>query len=285
MMKKHFTINHFDYLQKIGLGLYHPRKTFFQQRHPSIRILIVLSLLSAITFCNSMIAIGFFFLLFIVLFLICKIPFQPIMTTLQTTFVFILFIFIVQVLFHQPQPQSILLFNWQFIYIYDTALSGGLRMLLRMLTLITCIIFFNATISNLEMQQGLEMILRPLQNAGVDTNPFALAAQIMLRFLPILALRMEQIAKSQAARGAEWDAAKGGLFKRLQLFFPFLIPLFVSSLQQAERTTEAIISRAYGVSRIRSHYYRYSFNFSDLVFLILALTLAYLGLFPPLKLF
>lgn len=278
-------MDNFNYLQKIGLGLYIPGNSFFQQRHPSIRILAMLSLITAITFCNSVITISFFLLLLIILFLICKIPLQPIGSTLRTSFLFILLIIFVQVLFHRPQAQSGLLFHWNFINLYDTALSNGLKMLLRILTLITCIIFANATISNLEMQQGLEMILRPLQKVGIDTNPIVLAVQIMLRFLPILALRMEQIAKSQAARGAEWDAAKGGPIKRLRLFFPFLIPLFVSSLQQAERTTEAIISRAYGVKRMRTHFYRHTLNTSDMVLLGLTLALAYWALSPPLKLF
>ncbi len=221
----------------------------------------------------------------IILFLTCKIPLIPIATTLRTSFIFILLIMVVQILFHRPQAQSTLLFHWNFINIYDTALVEGSKMLLRILTLITCIIFANATISNLEMQQGLEMMLRPLQKIGVDTNSIVLAMQIMLRFLPILALRMEQIAKSQAARGAEWDAAKGGLVKRLRLFFPFLIPLFVSSLQQAERTTEAIVSRAYGLRRMRTHFYRHALTASDMVLLALALAMFYWGLFPPFKLF
>ncbi len=278
-------MDNFDYLQKIGLGLYVPGNSFFHQRHPSIRILAILMLLIAITFCNSIITIGIFLLLLITLFLICKIPLRPIGATLRTSFFFILLIMIVQVLFHRPQAQSTLLFQWNFINLYDTALREGLKMVLRILTLITCITFANATISNLEMQQGLEMILQPLQKIGFDTNPIVLAVQIMLRFLPILAQRMEQIAKSQAARGAEWDATKGGLIKRLRLFFPFLIPLFVSSLQQAERTTEAIISRAYGVSRIRTHFYRYTLNTSDLLFLALVMSIVYLGLLPPFKVF
>lgn len=278
-------MDNFDYQQKIGLGLYVPGNSFFQRRHPSIRILAILMLLTAITFSNSIFTIILFLLLLILLFLTCKIPLKPITTTLRTSFLFILLIMVLQVLFHRPQAQSILLFHWNFINLYDTALVEGLKMLLRILTLIACIIFANATITNLEMQQGLEIILRPLQKIGIDTNPTVLAVQIMLRFLPILALRMEQIAKSQAARGAEWDAAKGGLVKRLRLFFPFLIPLFVSSLQQAERTTEAIISRAYGVSHIRTHFYRHTLNASDLVLLALVLSIVYLGLFPPLKLF
>ena len=278
-------MDNFDYLQKIGLGLYIPGNSFFQQRHPSIRILAILMLLTAITFSNSIFTIILFLLLLILLYLTCKIPLKPIATTLRTSFFFILLIMIVQVFFHRPQAQPTLLFHWNFINLYDTALVEGLKMLLRILTLITCIIFANATISNLEMQQGLEMILLPLQKIGIDTNPIVLAVQIMLRFLPILAQRMEQIAKSQAARGAEWDAAKGGLIKRLRLFFPFLIPLFVSSLQQAERTTEAIISRAYGVSRRRTHFYHHTFNASDLALLTLALVMTYWGLFPPLKLF
>lgn len=278
-------MDNFDYLQKIGLGLYVPGNSFFHQRHPSIRILAIFLLLTAITFSNSIFTIILFLSLLILFFLTCKIPLKPVATTLRTSLFFILLIMIVQVLFHRPQEQSTLLFQWNFIKLYDTALSEGLKMMLRILTLITCIIFANATISNLEMQQGLEMILQPLQKIGVDTNPIVLAVQIMLRFLPILAQRMEQITKAQAARGAEWDTAKGGLIKRLRLFFPFLIPLFVSSLQQAERTTEAIISRAYGVSRIRTHFYRYALTASDLVVLALALAMAYWGLFPPFKLF
>lgn len=278
-------MNSFDFIQTNSLGFYIPGNSFFHQRHPSIRIIIIFLLLIAITFCNSIIGISSILLLFTALFLSCKIPLQPIWTTLKNSLFFILLIAVVQLLFYRPPPQSTVILKWEFIHLYDTALKEAATMVLRILTLITGIIFANSTLSSLEIQQGLEMILRPLQKLKVDTNQIILTVQIMLRFLPILAMRMELIAKSQASRGAEWDSPKGGLIKRLRLFFPFLIPLFISSLQQAEKTTEAIISRAYGLSRIRTHFYRYTLKASDLALLAFTLIAAYLVLFPPVSIF
>ena len=278
-------MSQFDYLQKIGLDLYVPGESFFHLRHPSIRIIAFILLIIAITLCDSIIWIGFFLLLLMASFLTSKISIQPILQTTRSGLFFILLIVILQIVIHQAKPGSELVLQWMFIRIYDTALIEGCKTFLRIITLISCIVFFSSIISSLEINHGMEMIFRPLQKIGINTSSINLVIQIMLRFLPILAIRMEEISKSQASRGAEWDAPRGGFMKRIRLFFPFIIPLFISSLQQVERTTDAIISRAYGLKTRRTHYYQYTINFNDFLLLGSALLIVYLGLFPPLKLF
>lgn len=277
-------MNSFDYLQKIEFGSYIPGESFFHKRNPGIRLAAFLVMLFTITFCNSIIGIGIFLLLLIATFLICKIPLQPIFRTLRSGILFILFIVILRIVIHTPQTHSILIWNWSIVHIYDTAIIEGFKVLLRLITLITCISFFSSIISSLEIIHGMEMLLSPLQKLGLNTNTMIMIVQIMLRFLPILAIRMEEISKSQASRGLEWDAPKGGLLKRIRLFFPLIIPLFISSLQQSERTTDAIISRAYGLKDKRSHYYRYSLNASDIVLITLVLVISTICLFPPISL-
>jgi energy-coupling factor transport system permease protein len=131
-----------------------------------------------------------------------------------------------------------------------------------------------SVLSTLEMNHGLELILRPLRVIGLRTDSLVMVLQIMLRFLPLLAIRMEQIAKSQASRGAAWDKGRGGIFKRIRLVLPLIIPLFLSSLQQAERTADAMLCRAYGVMPERSHYYEYRTTIADTLLLVAGIILA-----------
>lgn len=106
-----------------------------------------------------------------------------------------------------------------------------------------------------------------------------MAVQIMLRFIPFLAINAEKIAKSQASRGADWDSSKWGIFRRARQFLPLIIPLFSVSLQQADILTNAMLARGYGSNTNRTGLQEYRFTWKDLLFLILSVCAAWLILF------
>jgi len=104
----------------------------------------------------------------------------------------------------------------------------------------------------------------------------------MLRFIPMLALSAEKIAKSQASRGAEWDKRGGSILSRARRVFPLILPLFSGSLRQAETLVDAMLARSFGSSYDHTSLRSYALTPTDAVFMILTILCATAILFSPL---
>ena len=49
---------------------------------------------------------------------------------------------------------------------------------------------------------------------------FIVSIEIAIRFIPILTITAERIAKAQASRGASWGVGKGNLYTRVRQVIP-----------------------------------------------------------------
>lgn len=271
----------FEYLRSIGIGYYYPGESFLHRRDARIKILFFGIFILSVTLTNSLYRLLFGLLVACLGFWMAKIPILPCLRTMRTALPFILILLILQLILHNFNAGSDPLWKWGIFTVYESALFSALRIVVRFFTLILVLGLMTAVLSTLEMNHGLEMLFRPLERLGVRTDMLVMVVQIMLRFLPLLALRMEEIAKSQAARGAEWDSGKGGIRKRVKLALPLIIPLFLHTLQQAERIADAMLCRGYGLHPVRSHYYEYKIGFADLLFLLIGLGISGIILYSP----
>ncbi len=271
----------FEYLRSIGIGYYYPGKSFLHLRDARIKVAVFSLLIIAVACTTSLSGLLLGFLLTCLGFGLAEVSLIPSMRTIRSVLPFILFLIILQVLFQRSVEGSALLWHWKFINIYTGTLFSVLNLLIRFTTLILLLGLMTSVLSTLEMNHGLELLLRPLEKLGIHTETLVMTIQIMLRFLPLLALRMEEIAKSQAARGASWDEGKGGIFKRIRLVLPLIIPLFLNTLQQSERVADAMVCRGYGMNATRSHYYEYHITNLDILFLLVGLGIILGILFLP----
>ena len=123
-------------------------------------------------------------------------------------------------------------------------LAGGM-LLLRFSVLVLGISFATQVLSTSELAHGLEKLFDPLERVGLPIHDGVMALVVAVRFLPFLAQSAERIAKAQAARGAEWAQARGGLFGRVRMLLPLLVPIFVTSLRRAETMALAMDARGY----------------------------------------
>jgi len=271
----------FEYLRSIGIGYYYPGSSFFHQRDARIKILFFSILILAAAVTTSLTGLLLAFLLTCLCFWLARVSLIPSLRTIRSVVPFLLFLIILQAVFFRPDENSILLWQWKFIKIYSDTLFSAIILLIRFLALILLLGLMTSVLSTLEMNHGLELLMRPLEKIGIRTEGLVMVIQIMLRFLPLLALRMEEIAKSQAARGAGWDEAKGDIFKRIRLVFPLIVPLFLNTLQRSERVADAMLCRGYGMNVKRTHYYEYHISCRDILFLAAGLGIAALVLFLP----
>jgi energy-coupling factor transport system permease protein len=75
---------------------------------------------------------------------------------------------------------------------------------------------------------------------------------IALRFVPIIALELENITKAQASRGASFGSGRGGPIAKARAYIPIFVPVIIRALERAELLVEAMEARCYvGEGRTR----------------------------------
>lgn len=97
--------------------------------------------------------------------------------------------------------------------------------------------------SLVDLTDGSEALLAPLQKIGVPVNGIVMVLVIAFKFVPIFITEIERLMKAQAARGVRFD--QGNFIKRTAKLAPLLIPLFLSGFRRAEVLTTAMEARCY----------------------------------------
>lgn len=99
------------------------------------------------------------------------------------------------------------------------------------------------TTSPVQLTDGLERVMRPLEALHFPAGDVAMMLTIALRFIPTTAQEAEKIIVAQTARGARFD--EGGPVRRARAFVPVMVPLFVNLFRRAEDLALAMESRCY----------------------------------------
>jgi len=81
-----------------------------------------------------------------------------------------------------------------------------------------------------DLADGLNTLLRPLEVIKVPVEEFSLIMTIALRFIPVLADEADRILKAQKARGLNLS---GNVLRRIEKLVPIVIPLFVSAFMKS----------------------------------------------------
>lgn len=132
-------------------------------------------------------------------------------------------------------------------------LLTGLFFVLRIVLLMVGTSLITLTTSPVELTDGLERVMRPLERVRVPVGELAMMFTIALRFIPTTAEEAEKIVVAQSARGARFDS--GSVFARARAYIPVLVPLFVNLFRRADDLASAMEARCYrgGAGRTRLH--------------------------------
>lgn len=118
----------------------------------------------------------------------------------------------------------------------------------RTIALVAVIGLFTSVTSESQSMHGLEDLLSPLARLGLPARRASLAAGIVFRFIPIVALELESIVKAQASRGADFGSGRGGPIAKARAYLPLFVPVTVRALERAERMAIAMDARCYSES-------------------------------------
>ncbi|MBN1936148.1 MAG: energy-coupling factor transporter transmembrane protein EcfT [Anaerolineae bacterium] len=238
-------MSEFEFLGNVTIGQYLPTGSSFHRLDPRAKIIIFVFALGGLVTCASL--IGMIAVLFLVIgvLALARIPLRYALRGLRPVLPFLILLALMQVFALPANDVPPVLWQWWRLTVTVVDLQMAALALTRFVALILVISLFSFAMRTVELTHGVEHLLRPLQRWGLPAHELALIVLIALRFVPLLAMETERLAKAQASRGADFGSGKGNVFKRAVRLLPLLVPLFLTALHRAEALALAMEARCY----------------------------------------
>jgi energy-coupling factor transport system permease protein len=169
---------------------------------------------------------------------------------------------------------------WEFgpLRITSFGLVNAVFVFCRFVLIIFMSTLLTLTTTPLEIADGIEALMMPLNKLKVPVYEIALVLSIALRFVPTLMDETEKIMNAQRSRGVNFG--EGSLLQQIKAVIPLLIPLFVSSFNRAEDLATAMEARGYQGGAGRTKYRQMIWSVKDtlalIVFLLVTVLLVWL---------
>lgn len=166
-------------------------------------------------------------------------------------------------------------FNYQMIITSDALLRGGF-IFVRIISVMMIASLLTFTTSTIELNDGLESVLKPFKYIGLPVSTIAMMLSLTLRSIPTLLEETGRIMKAQTSRGVDFKESK--LRDKIMQIISLLIPIFVISFKRAEDLANAMEVRGYVIGAPRTKLDQYRIKLGDVVALIsvMALLITYI---------
>lgn len=171
---------------------------------------------------------------------------------------FICLLAVVLNIFFYPGP---VVWEWGIFSVSEGAVLHGLALGLRLLLMMVFASLLTCTTSPIQLTDGIENLLRPLEPLHVPAHEIAMTMTIALRFIPTLLEEFERIVLAQRSRGAMLN--QGNIVQRTLALMPLLIPLFVAAFRRAESLALAMEARCYRGGQGRTRWKNASWQLWD----------------------
>lgn len=257
-------------MDKMIFGRYVPAESVLHRMDPRSKLVLIFLFVCIVFLANNMLTYGLLTVYTFLMIALSKVPIRFIYTGLKPVLLLVIFTLFLH-LFLTKEGEVLFRFGW--ITIYEEGLRQGIFISLRFFLLILMTSILTLTTTPIEITDGLESLLAPLNKIKFPVHELALMMSISLRFIPTLMQETDKIMKAQTARGV--DFSSGPIKERIKAIIPLLIPLFVSSFKRAEELAVAMESRGYRGGEGRTKYRQLNWGMKDTAMLgmLAALTL------------
>ena len=227
-------------LNDITLGQYFPGNSVIHRMDPRMKLILTIAYIVGVFMVGNLpgYALALAFLYLIVR--LAGISFSYLLKGVRPLRFIILFTFVLNLFFVQGQTP---VFTLGFFTLTREALHNAIFFALRLVFLVMGTSVLTLTTSPVQLTDGLERLLRPLQRFHFPAHELAMMMTIALRFIPTLLEETDKIQKAQMARGADFES--GNLLARAKAMIPLLVPLFVSAFRRANDLAMAMEARCY----------------------------------------
>ena len=227
-------------LKDITLGQYFPGDSAIHRMDPRMKLILTVVYIVGVFMVGNLpgYALALAFLYLVVR--ISGIRFSFLVKGVKPLRFIILFTFFLNLFFVQGETA---LFSLGFFTLTKEALENAIYFALRLVFLVMGTSVLTLTTSPMQLTDGLERLMSPLQRFHFPAHELAMMMSIALRFSPTLLEETDKIKKAQMARGADFES--GNLIQRAKAMIPLLVPLFVSAFRRANDLAMAMEARCY----------------------------------------
>jgi len=255
-------------LKDVSFGQYYPTKSFVHNMDPRVKLLIVIAYIVFVFLIKNFIGFVPVLAFLVVAVVLSKVPVGSVLRSVKGVLFLVIFASILNVFLYGGSNAEVLSINgvqlkwWVFSVTKQGLINAGFMSIrLIMLVLGTCLLTLTTT--PMDLTEGIESLLKPLNYIKFPVHALALIMSIALRFIPTLMEETDRIVCAQKSRGADFES--GNLFARLKAMFPILIPLLVSAFRRAEELGDAMDSRCYSGATGRTKYKQLKMTYRDLL--------------------
>ena len=236
------------FLSDINLGQYVPADSIIHKLDPRAKLFSLIFIITAIFPAKNFFQLAFWAAFLSIAVHASKVSWRILLKSSRPVFFLVAFTFI---------------FNLTAAYFsrdLSAAVYRAFFTSIRLIILMLFAIMLPLTTAPLELADGLDSLLRPLEKIGFPAHECSMMIGMALRFIPLLMQETDKIIKAQLSRGARLD--QGNLFQKVMAFFPVLIPLFIIIFRRADEIATAMEARGYdgGSGRTRRKPLVWKFN-------------------------
>src|SRR5437879_4280071 len=229
----------------ITFGQYINNGSTLTRMDPRAKLICAVLLIALVSYIGSFIAFGIFLSGCIILQCMPRISVAYVLRGFRAFAIFLIFIYIVEVLcYNLPTQHTTLIWQWGIFNISWEGIVRNLLLMVRVLFLYYLASMLMFVTSLVDLTDGSEALLSPLQKLGIPVNAFVMVLIIAFKFVPIFVAEVERLIKAQSARGVRFD--QGNFIQRSFKLGPLLVPLFLSGFRRAETLATAMEARCYG---------------------------------------
>lgn len=264
-------------IKDITLGQYISGDSLIHKADPRIKIVLLTILMISIFLLKDFIDFIIFTLFTIIVIVSSGVPIKFVLRGLKPVLVIIVFTTVINIF----TIKGTTIFHYGVIEISKEGIFFSLKMITRLVLLITNASLLTLTTTPISLTDGIEKLMKPLNRVKVPVHEIAMMMSIALRFIPTLLEETDKIMKAQSARGADFDT--GNIVQRAKSFIPVLVPLFVSAFRRADELATAMEARCYRGSEGRTRMKQLKLTDAD--FKISAFLFIFLVFFTSVKLY
>ncbi len=248
-------------LKDITLGQYFPGDTIVHRLDPRTKIILVLFYIIALFTADSWVSYGLVLVVSVICQSVSRIRAKNLFKGLKPMLVIITLTAVLNIFYTTGTPA---LPGWIITW---EGIARAVKMVLRIVLLITGTFLLTYTTSPIALTDGLEILLNPLKKLKVPIHEMTMMMSMALRFIPTLIEETDKIMSAQRARGADFET--GSLVRRAKALIPVLVPLFVSSFRRADELAVAMECRCYHGGEGRTRMKQLKMTSADITALIL----------------
>ena len=250
----------------VAFGQYYPSNSSVHRLDARVKLLLTLLFVISIFFIKTYFGFMLTLAVLLIVILLARLPIMSVLKSVRGILFIVVFTAVINLFFIK---EGEVLVHSGIIMITKTGVHTTVKMVLRLVLLISGASLLSLTTTPVELADGLESLMAPLKLIKVPVRDIAMIMSIALRFIPTLFEETNKIISAQKARGASFDT--GSIFARAKALLPVLIPLFVNSFRRADELAFAMDARCYNATDKRTKMKKAKLGIGDLIaFLFIA---------------